>query len=58
MSEQPTIEQRNLNRGYLFAFLAAAILSTTGILIRYLTQTYALPALILAFWRDILWSFR
>ena len=44
---------RNVNRGYLFAFLSAVILSTTGILIRYLTQTYAIPALILAFWRDI-----
>lgn len=41
------------NRGYWFAFLSALILSTTGILIRYLTKTYALPALILAFWRDI-----
>jgi Predicted permease, DMT superfamily len=50
----PTIpEQTNVNRGYLFAFLSALILSTTGILIRFLTQTYAVPALILAFWRDI-----
>jgi drug/metabolite transporter (DMT)-like permease len=29
------------------------ILSTTAIFIRYLTQTYQLPALILAFWRDL-----
>lgn len=43
----------NTNRGYLFAFLSALILSTTGILIRFLTQTYAVPALILAFWRDL-----
>jgi len=43
----------NLNRGYLIALLSAAILSTTSILIRYLTQTYALPALILAFWRAL-----
>lgn len=52
MSTNPT-PAKNVNRGYLFAFLSAAILSTTGILIRYLTQTYAIPALILAFWRDI-----
>jgi drug/metabolite transporter (DMT)-like permease len=52
MSNIPT-PVKSVNRGYLFAFLSAAILSTTGILIRYLTQTYAIPALILAFWRDI-----
>jgi drug/metabolite transporter (DMT)-like permease len=33
--------------------VSAAILSTTAIFIRYLTQTYALPALVLALWRDI-----
>lgn len=42
----------NLVRGYPIALLSAAILSTTAILIRYLTQTYALPPLVLAFWRD------
>jgi drug/metabolite transporter (DMT)-like permease len=46
-----TLKENN-NRGYFSALLSAAILSTTGILIRYLTQTYALPALILAVWRD------
>lgn len=40
-------------RGYAIAVLSAVILSTTAILIRYLTQTFQLPALILAFWRDI-----
>lgn len=29
------------------------ILSTTAILIRYLTQTYQMPPLVLAFWRDL-----
>ena len=48
----PTSQKNNLNRGYLFAFLSAVILSTTGILIRYLTVNFHLPALILAFWRD------
>lgn len=43
----------HLTRGYTFALISAAILSTTAIFIRYLTQTYALPALILAGWRDL-----
>lgn len=43
---------KNHPRGYLLALISAAILSTTAILIRYLTQQYQLPALILAFWRD------
>lgn len=43
----------NLARGYPIAVIAAAILSTTAIFIRYLTQTYHIPALVLAFWRDI-----
>ena len=42
----------NLARGYPIALLSAAILSTTAILIRYLTQTYSMPPLLLAFWRD------
>lgn len=42
----------NLVRGYPTALLSAAILSTTAILIRYLTQTYSMPPLLLAFWRD------
>jgi drug/metabolite transporter (DMT)-like permease len=40
-------------RGYAVALLSAAVLSTTSIFIRHLTQTYALPALVLAFWRDV-----
>jgi drug/metabolite transporter (DMT)-like permease len=44
----------NLNRGYAVALASAAILSTTAILIRYLTHTFHLPALVLAFWRDLL----
>ncbi len=42
-----------LSRGYSIAVAGAAILSTTAIFIRYLTQTYQIPALVLAFWRDI-----
>jgi drug/metabolite transporter (DMT)-like permease len=42
----------HLTRGYMVALLSAAILSTTAIFIRHLTQTYQIPALVLAFWRD------
>jgi drug/metabolite transporter (DMT)-like permease len=42
----------NLSRGYAYALISAGILATTAIFIRYLTQTYQLPALVLALWRD------
>jgi drug/metabolite transporter (DMT)-like permease len=42
-----------LSQGYSITLCAAVVLSTTGIFIRYLTQTYHLPALVLAFWRDV-----
>jgi drug/metabolite transporter (DMT)-like permease len=41
-----------LARGYSTALISAVILSMTGVLIRHLTQTYQIPALVLAFWRD------
>ncbi len=40
-------------RGYAAALAAAAILSTTAVLIRHLSLAYHLPALIMAFWRDV-----
>jgi drug/metabolite transporter (DMT)-like permease len=43
----------NRTRGYAIALLSAAILSTTAIFIRQLTQAYHMPALVLAFWREI-----
>jgi len=43
----------NLKRGYPIAVAAAVFLSTTAIFIRYLTQTYQLPALVLSFWRAV-----
>jgi drug/metabolite transporter (DMT)-like permease len=51
----PTASSRtpHLTRGYAVALASAAVLSTTAIFIRYLTQTYQLPALVLAFWRDV-----
>jgi len=45
-------DRSDLARGYGLALAAAAILSTTAIFIRHLTQTYHIPALVLAFWRD------
>jgi len=51
---RPTGSPRaQLTRGYAAALAAAAFLSTTAIFIRHLTQTYALPPLVLAFWRDV-----
>lgn len=49
----PSSKPTNLARGYTIAVLSAIILSTTAIFIRYLTQVYQLPALILAFWREL-----
>lgn len=42
----------NLTRGYPMALFSATILATTAIFIHPLTQTYHLPPLVLAFWRD------
>jgi DME family drug/metabolite transporter len=42
-----------LTKGYLIAFAATAIWSTTAIFIRYLNVTYQLSPLVLAFWRDL-----
>jgi drug/metabolite transporter (DMT)-like permease len=49
----PTSNNSNLSRGYLIALVSAVILATTAIFIRYLTQTYQIPAMVLAFWRDL-----
>ena len=47
------MEQRKLNRGYGLAFLSALTLAWTGIFISYLTRTYGIPALVLAYWREV-----
>jgi drug/metabolite transporter (DMT)-like permease len=52
--QSTTTEQSDVRRGYPIAVASAAILSTTAIIIRHLTQTYQIPALVLAFWRDSL----
>jgi len=47
----------NRSRGYIIALAATFLWSTTGPLISYLNKTYALPSLVLAFWRDLFVSF-
>lgn len=47
------MNRTNLARGYPIALISSAILATTAIFIRYLTETYHLPALVLAFWREV-----
>jgi hypothetical protein len=41
-------------RGYRIAIAGIGFWSTTGIFIRLLTETYDMPALVVAFWRNIL----
>lgn len=53
MSQPNLMGHSNLTRGYAIALMSAVILSTTGIFIRYLTQTYHMPPLVLAFWRNV-----
>lgn len=48
----PTANRSQLSGGYALALLSAAILSTTAIFIRHLTQSYQMPPLLLALWRD------
>lgn len=53
MDEQSSSLSQQFSRGYAVAILSAAVLSTTAIFIRYLTETFQIPALVLAFWRDV-----
>lgn len=46
-----------ISRGYVIALTATVLWSFTGILISYLSKTYSLPSLVLAFWRDLFVSF-
>lgn len=48
----PALPLSGPGRGSLAAVASAALLSTTAILVRHLTITYHMPALVLAFWRD------
>jgi drug/metabolite transporter (DMT)-like permease len=44
---------RRLTKGYAIALAGTAVWSTTAIFIRYLTENYGLPPLVLVFWRDL-----
>jgi drug/metabolite transporter (DMT)-like permease len=48
-----TTTPANTSRGYALALGSSIILAFTGILIRHITQTYQLPALVLAGWRNL-----
>ncbi|MEW6308620.1 MAG: DMT family transporter [Bacillota bacterium] len=45
-------EERRMSRGYAIGVASAVALSTTGVLIRYLTVSHAMPPMVLAFWRN------
>ncbi len=47
------MKSSTFSRGYLIALSGTVLWSFTGILISYLSRTYALPSLVLAFWRDL-----
>ena len=49
----PATDRARIARGTSIAVAAAAVLSTTAIFIRYLTETTHVPALVLALWRDV-----
>ncbi|MEW6239426.1 MAG: DMT family transporter [Chloroflexota bacterium] len=53
----PPSQSSTFSRGYLIALTATVLWSFTGIIISYLSKTYALPSLVLAFWRDLFVSF-
>ena len=55
--ETPQTSSSTFSRGYLIALTATVLWSSTGPLISYLSKTYALPSLVLAFWRDLFVSF-
>jgi drug/metabolite transporter (DMT)-like permease len=40
------------NKGFLIALISAFVLAFTGIIIRWVSEVYQLPALVIAFWRD------
>jgi drug/metabolite transporter (DMT)-like permease len=44
----------SLARGYLIAFIATVLWSTTAIFIGYMNTRFPLPPLSLAFWRDVI----
>ena len=53
MASPTDLSGKSSKKGYLIAIIDAVIFSATGIFIRYLTETYHMPPLVLAFWRNI-----
>ena len=47
------ISQSSNRRGFLIALISAMVLAFTGILIRLISEDFQLPALVIAFWRDL-----
>lgn len=45
-------EDRRMSRGYAIGIASGVALSTTGVLIRYLTVSHGMPPMVLAFWRN------
>lgn len=43
-----------VTQGYLICITSTVLWSSTAVFIRFLTDTYHLPSLVLAFWRDLL----
>ena len=54
MGKTTPIQSTHTNRGYIAAVGSALFLSMTAIFIRHLTQDYAIPALVLAYWREVM----
>jgi DME family drug/metabolite transporter len=42
-----------LTQGYLICLAGTVLWSSTAVFIRFLTETYHIPSLVLAFWRDL-----
>ena len=49
----PASARLSTSRGYLIALAATVLLSFTGIMISYLIRQFALPSLVVAFWRAL-----
>ena len=54
MEKKDTAQTTHTNRGYAAAVGSALFLSMTAIFIRHLAQDYGLPALVLAYWREVI----
>lgn len=54
MTAATQTDAKATSKGYTISIIDAVIFSTTAIFIRYLTETYAMPPLVLAFWRNVI----